>query len=353
MDVAIDGGPVDWRRVAFATLPAVFVTSVADAAAACGGARNDVLSAAGLTAAQLDAPESPVPVEAVFAAWERAMRQLDDAAFPIFYARRFEVERYPLLGFAVLTASSVREAISRVMRFSALVTTSGRWSMRETGDRVCLVWHRDGPRTLGHRVANEAVIAEAVRALRQMLGKDAPVHARFRHAAPRPTSSHDEFFGGRVHWGGDEDAFEFARSLLDERPAFANPAMARHFDALAAEQLAALRRAETLAEAVARLVGDALAGGEPSFGAIATQMATSERSLRRALADEGTSFRRVVDQMRQGRAEQLLRGGEHSLAEIAFALGFSEHAAFTRAFKRWTGSTPQQIRTTTAPRRTP
>lgn len=119
--------------MAFATLPAVFVTSVADAAAACGGSRQDVISASGLTAVQLEAPESPVPVEAVFYAWERAMRQLDDAGFPIFYARRFEVERYPLLGFAVLTASRVEAWAG--LRASRRGTRADNFDVRENKDR--------------------------------------------------------------------------------------------------------------------------------------------------------------------------------------------------------------------------
>jgi AraC-like DNA-binding protein len=330
--------------LAFATLPAIFVIAVADAVAARGGARHEIIAASGLTTAQLEAPEGPVPMPAVFAAWERAMRLLGDPSFPVFYAQQFVVERYPLLGFALLTAPTVREAFARVMRFSAIVTTSGRWSMREEGDRVTLVWLREGTRTLGHRVANEAVLAEAVRALRQMLAADVRVQARFRHAGPPSSRAHDEFFGARVRWGADEDALELPRALLDEKPRFANLAMAGYFDAQAEERLAALRRSETVRDATARLVGELLVGGEPALGAVARQMGMGERSLRRALADEGTSFRRLVDEVRLERAQALLAQGEHGLAEIAFALGFSEHAAFTRAFKRWTGKSPQQSR---------
>jgi AraC-like DNA-binding protein len=336
--------------VAFATIPAVFATSVADAAAARGADRAAILAATALTAAQFAAPEAPVPVEAVFAAWEQAMRQLVDPGFPLFYAQRFEIERYPILGFALMTAATVRDAIARAIRFSAIVTTSGHWTMEECDDRVALLWHRQGARTLGHRVANEAVIAEAVQALRQMLGTEVVVSARFRHAGPRSTAAHTAFFGARTRWESEHDGWDFPRALLEERPRFANLAMGRYFEAQAEGQLATLRRTETLRDAVARLVSDALVGGEPSFAAIARQLAMSERSLRRALADEDTSFRAVIDEVRRERAEALLGQGDLSLAEIAFALGFSEHAAFTRAFRRWTGHSPQQRRALAAER---
>ena len=78
---------------------------------------------------------------------------------------------------------------------------------------------------------------------------------------------------------------------------------------------------------------------EPSPDQIAKQLGISARTLRRQLAHAGTSVRVVVDEVRRGRADELLaRGG--SVKEVAFALGFSEPSAFSRAYKRWTGKAP-------------
>jgi hypothetical protein len=61
------------------------------------------------------------------------MRALRDPAFPIAYAKRFSVESYPVLGFAVMTAPTGRDVFSRVLRFSSIVTTSGRDARRSRG----------------------------------------------------------------------------------------------------------------------------------------------------------------------------------------------------------------------------
>jgi Arabinose-binding domain of AraC transcription regulator, N-term len=148
------------------TLPAVFVLGVVETAAAFGVSRPSLLAASALAPGQLSTPEAPVPVSAVFATWEAAMRALRDPAFPITYAKRFSVESYPVLGFAIMTAPTGREVFARVLRFSSIVTTSGRLRTREEGDRFVVQWERDGARTLGHRVANEAVLAEVMTALR-------------------------------------------------------------------------------------------------------------------------------------------------------------------------------------------
>jgi hypothetical protein len=106
-------------------------------------------------------PETPVPLVAVFATWEAAMRAVRDPALPIAFARAFALEHYPVLGFATMTAPTGREAVARVVRFGEIVGTSGRWAIEERDDVARLVWSRPGPRTLGHRVANDSAFSRA------------------------------------------------------------------------------------------------------------------------------------------------------------------------------------------------
>jgi AraC-like DNA-binding protein len=66
--------------------------------------------------------------------------------------------------------------------------------------------------------------------------------------------------------------------------------------------------------------------------------------LQRRLADLGHSYQSLVDEARREVALKLVGLGDHSLAEVAFLTGFSEQSAFTRAFKRWSGTTPRHYR---------
>lgn len=70
----------------------------------------------------------------------------------------------------------------------------------------------------------------------------------------------------------------------------------------------------------------------------------SGRTLHRRLHDERTSFRRILDEVRRDVAVALLDDQATAISEIAFILGYSEPAAFTRSFKRWTGETPLTAR---------
>jgi AraC-like DNA-binding protein len=70
----------------------------------------------------------------------------------------------------------------------------------------------------------------------------------------------------------------------------------------------------------------------------------SERSVQRRLADEGETFDGLLDELRRELAVRYLADKKIAIAEVAFLLGYSEPSAFHRAFKRWTGSTPSQVR---------
>lgn len=76
----------------------------------------------------------------------------------------------------------------------------------------------------------------------------------------------------------------------------------------------------------------------------ARRLGMSARTLQRRLRASGTSFSDLLRRKREFCAVDMLCQGQHSIAEIADALGFSEHSAFTRAFKRWTGSSPARFR---------
>ncbi|MCA8884167.1 MAG: AraC family transcriptional regulator ligand-binding domain-containing protein [Rhodobacteraceae bacterium] len=87
-----------------------------------------------------------------------------------------------------------------------------------------------------------------------------------------------------------------------------------------------------------------IAHGVPTLQTIAADLATSDRTLSRRLAEDGLSYRQVVDDLRRMMAETYLAEADLPLAEIAFLLGFADQSAFGTAFRRWTGSTPGQAR---------
>jgi AraC-like DNA-binding protein len=95
---------------------------------------------------------------------------------------------------------------------------------------------------------------------------------------------------------------------------------------------------------VREAVATSLREGEPTLQVVAANQNTSVRTLQRRLAEEGVTFRSVVDEVRQELAQGMLADGRLTIAEMAYLLGYSEPSAFHRAYKRWTGKTPEEYR---------
>jgi AraC-like DNA-binding protein len=84
--------------------------------------------------------------------------------------------------------------------------------------------------------------------------------------------------------------------------------------------------------------------GEPAAEPLARELGCSRSTLFRRLRDEGTTFTRVVEHLRRDLAIEYLRGGRVSVREVTYLVGFSDPAAFSRAFRRWIGRPPGEFR---------
>jgi AraC-like DNA-binding protein len=100
----------------------------------------------------------------------------------------------------------------------------------------------------------------------------------------------------------------------------------------------------TLRSAVEREVEKMLPNGKAKAPNVAKALAVSVRTLSRRLADEGTTYAEVVDQLRRSLALQYLKDSAMSLSQIAWLLGYEGSTSFNHAFRRWTGLSPSAAR---------
>jgi AraC-like DNA-binding protein len=206
-------------------------------------------------------------------------------------------------------------------------------------------WCREGERTLGHRLANEAAIAELVHGMRQVLSDGfAPSRVMFRHAAPRRLDAHEGFFRCPIVFDANDDGFAFPADVLSRVPHAANPRLNAYLEQQAERLLGELADEPDLIARAERAIASSLSSGTPPASSIAKSLGVSDRTLRRHLEEKGTSFRALVSGVRRKRAEELLRGGRQSVGEIAFLLGFAGIDVFSRAFRRWSGASPTEFR---------
>lgn len=151
------------------------------------------------------------------------------------------------------------------------------------------------------------------------------------------------FFGCPVLYGQPENRFIFDVDWLDRQPDFGNASVYTELKQVCDGLLKQLELGAGVAGAARKLILSSLSRSI-SFEAVAKGLNMSERSLRRRLQEEGTSFRRLTDELRSQVAIKYVRDTDLSVEDIAFALGFGDASSFRQAFRRWTNAAPSDYR---------
>lgn len=231
---------------------------------------------------------------------------------------------------------------SRVCRYFLLLTDTGRYEVSSAGGTTVLALRADPSSRPANELCDFAVAVpfqygvrnvHDFRALEVVLPYPRPPHAR----------ELERFFGAPVRFAAPGIGLVFPEALLAAPLRAAAPELARLLESVAVERLAALPDSGDELAQVRQVLREAMRRGDASLEAVARRLRLSPRVLQRHLKTRGTGFAAELDAVRRDLALVLVRQSL-ALQEIAFLLGFSEPAAFHRAFRRWTGESPGQHR---------
>jgi len=295
-------------------------------------------------------PELHVPAARHLALCDAAARLSQDPAIFAWAGSRFRIEALEVYGFLALTSSTLAEAYARGARLRALYNRGASWELVTRGGLAILRWQpwvvpRASAR--GARAADELAVAEMVGALRQLLEAAWPPAAvRFAHASHGGEPDFARHLGVAPEWEAEHHEVELPAEIVQAAPARADDRLARYFEAQAAEVLSRTEEEPALVAAVRAQLVRAMTGQLPEAGDLAGSLGMSSRALRRRLADEGTGFRELVDEVRGELAQRYLLRRSLTVSEVAYLLGFHDVSAFTKAFRRWSGTTPGNYRAT-------
>ena len=153
-------------------------------------------------------------------------------------------------------------------------------------------------------------------------------------------------FSCPVRFGSADARISFDEELLQLPTVAADPGLTSYLDDLATIKLDELGAEDaSLVQRIRQQLWTALPSGRADLWRVASDLGMSARSLQRRLGEDGTSFSRVLDDLRRELSNELLEDRKLAVAEVAFLLGYSEPSAFQRAFRRWRGVTPRRYRT--------
>jgi AraC-like DNA-binding protein len=291
-------------------------------------------------------PDVRVPEVAVEAAWRLAAELTQDDALGIHVAESLPRGAIDLIEYAFRSSPSLKAGLERVARYGRLL--SDRLSMRiESQESGLLVLVRDAVGSVAHPSRMDFGLATLVRLARDTTGVGiTPREICLAHQPPPTTAEHTRFFGRRPRFNAGAASLIFSAEDAALPLRGADTALAeivrKRLDKLLAAR--ALPTGNEVTTRVRRMMVEKFGEQTMTPDTVAEALSISRRTLSRRLADDGTSFRQLLDEVRADFARALLQDRSQSIADIAFFLQYSEPAAFHRSFRRWTGETPRAYR---------
>ena len=327
------------------TIQAKAVEKIIRAAAARGVAAQELYQAANLDPAGLDDPDRRILFAQVVAIYEQAARLSNDDAFGLHVGETVDPKAFDVLGYSVINSSTLGEAIDRAVRYNFIWTNGSYFSIDKGSSLTRLVYVYVDDSITERRHDAEMTFAALASLSRNVTGADlSPTRVTFQHDRPRNTTEHCRIFNCPVDFGAPANQYLLDASALKLPIVKADPGLCAVLDRHAESLTAKYPRHDTLVERVRTMIKDELSGGNASLERIADNLSMSGRTLQRKLREHGTSHQELLDQMRRDLAMRYLQEREMAICEVAYLLGFSESSSLHRAFKRWTGQTPNEFR---------
>ncbi len=313
------------------------------------GIRADAVFRAGGMEPGLASTAAIVHRAQVSAVLDAAARALGQAHVGLSLGAEAEPSRLGPAGLALMSGQSIEQCLRAHATQMPAMQTHLRIALRVDAGEAVWAHRFEGEPVGASRILCEGAASFHLQFMRQLLGSDwSPLRVVFPHACRGRLADYEEHFRAPVVFGeGDESRIVFDVGALRRRivlaPKRTEPVPADPRRELMSFQL----RDEALLQAVRAVVTARLPHAPVNLNACARVLGVSPRTLQRRLDDRGATFEALVDGLRRDLATDRLRQGAR-VTEVAMALGYSDTAHFTRAFRRWTGRTPTAFRSDAA-----
>jgi len=308
--------------------------------------RDRILGAIALDERDLHEVDARVSVETHLRAWGETERVLGDLDLALRSASSvLEPASFGVVGLLAMTSPTVGDSLGRAVRYGRVLNEGLHSKMYVNGALLVLEIETRLP---APRTFIVCALLAYLLFMRRWTGQHVGVRrVSLRHDRPDGIHAHEELFACPVDFGQPIDAIVFDREVLELPLLTAQDDVAAYLEHRARalhERLRLGSDARALASSVADAVRDAIDAGDVSIDKVARRLGASARTIQRALAKENLEFRRIVDDVRSAMAIRLVTLSDTPIEAIADRLGYAEAKAFRRAFRRWSGVSPNEMR---------
>jgi AraC-like DNA-binding protein len=328
------------------TLSAGSINLILHLAQQKGANREDLCQRAGIDVQSLSDPDARFPTRYVQALWKAAVEQTGENTLPLQMGEMVNLFSLGVLAYLLMNCPTVEVVIEKVIQYQDIACAGVRNTLEKDGATCRLKTHIMDPDLVIAYFALESELSVYVSIFAQLTGLPIPIEeVHFAYSSDRDRSEYRRVFRtDKIFFESDFTGIVFPASYLPTPVLNANVSLFHLFEKHARDYLGRITGTDTLGFRVRQAIIEGLKGEEPKLSTIARELAMSERSIQMKLKEEGLTYQQLLDEVRKEIALSHLREPHLSTTDIAYLLGFSELSVFSRAFKKWTGTTPNTYR---------
>lgn len=279
--------------------------------------------------------------------WENllflARDYLNDPLLGLHVGQTITTRHLGVLGAVLAACDNFHNALYRFKRYLRLIFDVVPINITIFEKYVELSWVYDEYQAGG--IVDETGRTVMVQFARELIrGKTNLLVVHFIHEAPNDIHPYEEYFGCPVLFGQKVPLMRFSKEMLELPLKSPDKNLVIILEQHAEQLMAKLPWVDEIIAQVRTQITYLLLHGEPDIDQVAERLNYSRRTLQRRIAEVGTNFRNELNIVRYELAKSYLKDLRLQIVEIALLLGYSEHSPFTRAYKEWSGKTPQQER---------
>jgi AraC-like DNA-binding protein len=307
--------------------------------------RRACLRGTGIMLSQLENPQSRLTFQQELAFYRNALRLTEDPLIGLRLGEPYIPQRYGLFGYALLSASTLRRAMTFGVNFGQLTFSFFTFEFSETGRQAYFAMKDPPPiEEELHDVYLDRDMSAAVVDFSAVLGVPFQLdEVHLAHDGHGQQQAYRQYFACNVVFSSYPSKLVFSSDLLDLPLPQRDPETSQYFRQQCQMLIAKLKHQSHFADDV-RILLLARPGRFPPIGDVAEKLHVSVRTLRRRLGEEGSSYRKLLEEVRFQLGKEYLLDTRLPLAEISDLLGYTEPGNFSHAFRRWSGQSPRSFR---------
>lgn len=325
-----------------------WLTLIAPALDSYGIDGRQFLAARGVDYERDSDPALRFPISAMNRIWEDAVAETGADDFGLVAGALITPNTLSVLGMAMWSACTLKEQLECFIRYQFILASASRMKLVEQGEHlISTTWlyRKDDGNLLIPECSQDAICA-AMHTLRRTLYNRnySPQKVELVRSRPANPERYEAFFGCPVVF--EQSAIRVYIRLQDALAPIpgGSPYVAKAAERLLEDYAAQARMPPDILGQLRQALTLLLPQGKATMDQVVKQLHTSKRTFHRKLEERGTSFREQMEDFRRELACSYMKQHELTVGDISFMLGFSSSSNFTRAFKRWTGYTPQDYR---------